>query len=248
MDQLDVNPPQYLMNVRGTYPNITIQIIFLIAYIFSERIDFLILYRPPPHPPSIGRLRILPLSAASASSLYRPPPTPYRLPPPYRPPPHPPLSAASTTSSIAASTTSLYRPPPQPPSIGRLHNLPLSAASTTSLYRPPPQPPSIGRLHNLPLSAASSTSLYRPPPQPPSIGRLHNLPLSAASTTSHYRPTGTESSITCASPNNANKTYGALGAFKHWALREWTCQVISLINGDLHSQKNCSINEEMRVA
>ncbi|KAG8187747.1 hypothetical protein JTE90_015617 [Oedothorax gibbosus] len=96
----------------------------------------------PPHPPSIGRLLNLPLSAASATSLYRPPPNP--------------------PSNPAASSTSLYRPPPQPPSIGRLRNLPLSAASSTSLYRPPPQPPSIGRLHNLPLSAASTTSLYRP--------------------------------------------------------------------------------------
>ncbi|KAG8174498.1 hypothetical protein JTE90_000197 [Oedothorax gibbosus] len=137
------------------------------------------LYRPPPLPPSIGRLLTLPLSAASSPSLYRPPPSlPHSapsLPSLYRPP----------------SSPSHYRPPPLPPSIGRLLNLPLSqsAAFSPSLYRPPPHPPSIGRLLTLPLSAASSPSLYRPPPHPPTIGRLLSLPLSAASSTSHYPPT-----------------------------------------------------------
>ncbi|KAG8196344.1 hypothetical protein JTE90_013827 [Oedothorax gibbosus] len=64
------------------------------------------LYRPPPHPPSIGRLLTLPLSAASSPSLYRPPP-------------HPPsIGRLRILPLSAVSSPSLYRPPPQPPPIG----------------------------------------------------------------------------------------------------------------------------------
>ncbi|KAG8179390.1 hypothetical protein JTE90_003646 [Oedothorax gibbosus] len=144
------------------------------------------LYRPLPHPPSIGRLLNLPLSAAPSSSLYRAPSSPSIAPPTS-------LSAASSPPSIGRpsppsigrpSPPSIGRPSPpsigrlpHPPSIGRPLNLPLSAAPHLPLSAAPtilplsaaPQPPSIGRPPP-PLS----------PPPPPSIGRPLILPLSAA--------------------------------------------------------------------